>query len=276
MQHHNLQSNERDDQQLPSAHDLALIKSGGFLMGTSTRQVQTLLRNEDWAEEWLDRGLFKVEQPQHTIQLATYAIARAPVTNREYQEFILDTNHRIPRGWIGFSCPEELENHPVTEVSLADAIAFCSWLSEKTGKTFRLPTEAEWEQAARGDDGRMYPWGEKFDPWRCNTKESGKAGTTHVHSYSPSGDSPWGVTDTSGNVMEWTNSTMQPYPFTHVPPESNNENVIVRGGSWYDRPTRARSAFRLAYRPYQKVFNVGFRIVCRDLDQSSVTVAANQ
>lgn len=249
------------DQHLPSAHDLVLIKRGSFQMGTSTQQVQVLLKTEEWAEEWLDQGLFKVEQPQHIVELETYAISRAPVTNVEYQEFILDTNHRVPRHWVGFSYPEETGNHPVAEVSLEDAVAYCQWLSEKTGNTFRLPTEAEWERAARGDDGRMYPWGEKFDLWRCNTKESGKSQTTPIHNYSPSGNSPWGVTDMSGNVMEWTSSTMQAYPFTHKPPGSSNKNVVVRGGSWYYSRKLARCASRETVLSTMTSPALGFRVV---------------
>ncbi len=249
------------DQHLPSAYDLVLIKRGSFLMGTSTQQMQILLKTEDWADDWMDKGLFQVEQPQHAVELETYAIARSPVTNTEYQEFILDTNHRVPRQWIGFSYPEEMGNHPVTEVSLADAFAFCTWLSKKTGNTYQLPTEAQWERAARGDDGRMYPWGNDFDPWRCNTKESGKAGTTWILSYSPSGDSPWGVSDMAGNVMEWTCSTMQPYPFLHQPPQAERENVIVRGGSWYYSRRLARCASRETVLSTLTSPAIGFRVV---------------
>jgi len=254
-------ADDRGDLSLPSATLQIAIPAGEFIMGTSTQQVQALLRTEEWAKEWLDKELFKIEQPQHKISLGAYSIARAPVINLEYQEFILDTNHRVPRNWIGFSFPEGKENHPVTEVSLGDALAFCKWLSEKTGSSFRLPAEAEWERAARGDDGRMYPWGNEFDPWRCNTKESGKAGTTPILSYSPGGDSPWEVTDAAGNVMEWTHSVMQPYPFTHKAPDNQDVACVVRGGSWYYSRRLARCASRETVLASFTSPALGFRVV---------------
>ncbi|MBN1267434.1 MAG: SUMF1/EgtB/PvdO family nonheme iron enzyme [Anaerolineales bacterium] len=253
-----------DEQPLPSATLQIRIPAGEFIMGTSNQQIQSLLRTEEWANEWIEKDLFKIEQPQHIIALPAYSIARTPVINHEYQEFILDTNHRVPRHWMGFSFPEETENHPVTEVSLADALAFCSWLSKKTGSTFRLPTEAEWERAARGDDGRMYPWGNEFDPWRCNTKERGKSGATPILSYSPGGDSPWGAADMSGNVMEWTHSTMQPYPFKQIPPQSGKEECVVRGGSWYYSRRLARCSSRETVLSTLTSPALGFRVVQTD------------
>jgi len=257
----NRKTDEWGDQSLPSATLQIQIPAGEFLMGTSSQQVQSLLRTEDWAKEWLEKELFKIEQPQHKISLPSFFIARAPVINLEYQEFILDTNHRVPRNWFGFSFPEDTESHPVTEVSLADALAFCTWISEKTGEKFRLPTEAEWERAAKGNDNRVYPWGNDFDPWRCNTKESGKAGTTPILNYSPGGDSPWGISDMAGNVMEWTNSIMKPYPFEQKPPKEERVECVVRGGSWYYSHRLARCSSRETVLSTFTSPALGFRIV---------------
>jgi formylglycine-generating enzyme required for sulfatase activity len=153
----------------------------------------------------------------------------------------------VPRDWIGFRFPEGTENHPVTGVSRLDALAYCQWLSEKLATEYRLPSEAEWERAARGDDGRMYPWGDEFDPWRCNTVESGKRGTTAAGGYTPGGDSPWGANDMAGNVWEWTNSQLKPYPY--MAGDGREEQIpgavyVIRGGSWYYSRKLARCACR--------------------------------
>jgi formylglycine-generating enzyme required for sulfatase activity len=216
--------------------DMVSVPEGQVLLGTSDDQVLELLQKEDWAEEWYDRELFTIEQPQHVVGVSAFQIARYPVSNSDYHHFIWTTGYRVPREWIGFRFTEGLENHPVTGVSRLDVLAYIHWLNEKLGAHFRLPTEAEWERAARGDDDRIYPWGNDFDPWRCNTMESGKRGTTSNGEYSPSGDSPWQVNDMAGNVWEWTNSVLKPYPYDpqdgREDPKSNGEYVI-RGGSWY-------------------------------------------
>jgi formylglycine-generating enzyme required for sulfatase activity len=184
---------------------MIIIPEGEFIMGISNDQVWELYnREEEWAIEWYERDLFRVEQPQHRLHLPAYEIGKYPVTNAEYHLFIWNTGYRVPKGWIGFRHPESQENHPVVGVSKIDALAYCEWLSGETGIKYRLPTEAEWEKAARGDDDRLYPWGSDFDPWRCNTSDSGKRSTTPVGEYAPSGDSPWGLCDMAGNVWEWT------------------------------------------------------------------------
>lgn len=217
--------------------DMVPIPAGTFIMGTNSAQVRYLLEREEWAEEWYEANMFQVEQPQHRPFLAAFEIGRYPVTNSEYHIFVMETGHRIPRGWLGFHPIEEEAHHPVVGVSMSDVLAYIKWLnSQLEGEPYRLPTEAEWEKAARGSDDRLYPWGMDFDPWRCNTLESARRSTTQVGVFSPSGDSPYGVTDMAGNVWEWTRSLFKPYPYD---PNDGRETqdaagvYVVRGGSWY-------------------------------------------
>jgi formylglycine-generating enzyme required for sulfatase activity len=181
--------------------------------------------------------------------------------------------------------PVNQTKQPVLRISWEEAMAFCDWLSKKTGRKFTLPTEAQWEYACRAGTTTALNYGEiganfgKFanladqrvlaicrgQPlWiPCiETVNDGASVTTNVQQYPPNA---WGLQSMHGNVTEWTLTTYKPYPYTAA--DGRDKGVadgdkVVRGGSFYDRPERARSAFRLAYRPYQRVFNVGFRVVC--------------
>ena len=179
------------------------IPAGTFIMGTTTKQAQVVLRETDNANGW-QRWLVR-EQPQHKVELSEYFIGKYPVTNREYQAFVRDAKHNPPHGWDGDQFPVDKGSHPVVNISWDDSIAYCKWLSEKTKKDYRLPTEAEWEKAARGEDGRIYPWGDEFNPQKANARESKIGSTSDVGKFSPQGDSPYGCADMVGNVWEWCN-----------------------------------------------------------------------
>lgn len=223
------------------------IPAGHFWMGTSDEQVKSLLDKEEWAVEWNNSDMFQVEQPLHEVSLPEFEIGKFPITNAEYYIFIYNTGYRVPKGWIGFHFSEGFDEHPVVGVSKADALAYCVWISKVSGQNYRLPTEAEREKAARGVDQRIYPWGDNFDPWRCNTVESGKKTTTPIGSYSPGGDSPFEVADVAGNVWEWTRSFLTSYPYK---PDEDREmpgikgKCIVRGGAWYYSRALARCSTR--------------------------------
>lgn len=240
------------------------IPAGKFLMGTSDDNIQQLqLKESDWAYEWSDHDLFAAEQPQHLVTLPAFELAQSPVTNAEYYIFIWDSGHRIPKAWTGYTFPEDTDNHPVAGVSKLDVEAYLHWLNQKTGMNFRLPTEAEWERAARGEDGRIYPWGNTFDPWRCNTAESMKKGTTPVGFYSPSGDSVCGAADLVGNVWEWTQSLFMPYPYrpnTNCEENKPKGRYVVRGGAWYYTRKLARCAVREGVLPDHLSPSIGFRL----------------
>ncbi|GEM_PF-588156 len=208
------------------------------------------------------------EKPRHRLYLPEYWIGRYPVTNREYRLFLLaHPERRKPAGWEGLDFPAGKADHPVRDVTWHDALAYCRWLSGLTGRRYLLPSEAEWEKAARGTDGRIYPWGDRWDKNRCNTWEGGIKDTTPVGRYSLAGDSPYGCADMSGNVWEWTRSIYKKYPYD---PQDGRENLdapdsvlrVLRGGSWSGISRLARCAVRNWGLPDVLFFNViGFRIV---------------
>jgi formylglycine-generating enzyme required for sulfatase activity len=238
--------------------ELILIPAGQFLMGSDPEKYKDALERE---------------QPQHTVYLPDYYIAKTPVTNAQYAAFVEATDHRWPKHWKGGKPPKGKEDHPVVYVSWHDAVAYCNWLSKVTGKAYRLPSEAKWEKGARGTDGRIYPWGNESDPERCNSSEGGTGGTTPVGAY-PQGASPYGLLDMAGNVWEWTTSLWgedrsKPefrYPYD---PTDGREDLgagdkmlrVLRGGSWAGGQIGACCAYRNRYSPNARWSFSGFRIV---------------
>ncbi|MCP4418854.1 MAG: formylglycine-generating enzyme family protein [Chloroflexi bacterium] len=131
--------------------------------------------------------------------LPDFWMAKTPVTNAHYAKFVQDAGQKAPSHWQDGQYPKALADHPVVHVFWHDAVAYAQWAG------LQLPTDQQWEKAARGDDGRKYPWGNEWKPY-CNSEEAGIGTTTPVGYYSPFGDSPYGCVDMSGNVWEWTNS----------------------------------------------------------------------
>lgn len=240
------------------------IPKGRFLMGSTPEQSSWGIKNG------LDNVWVKWEQPQHYVEISEYSIGKYPVTNYEYQAFVQERDYRAPEGWRGAEYPTGKDNHPVVNVSWDDAQKYCEWLSAKTGKNYRLPTEAEWEKAARGADGRLYPWGHLYDPGKSNTADSKFGGTTPVGQFSANGgDSPYGCSDMSGNVWEWCYDVFCTYEYqNHIekmlvdPVSTFHSNYrVLRGGSYDDESRYARCAFRLRLHPSYFARNRGFRIV---------------
>lgn len=244
--------------------NMIAIPGGPFLMGTSPEDIKQLqIKESDWAYDWYDNNLFVNEQPQRQVEVDAFEIAQYPVTNHEYYLFVRETAYRLPRGWVGFTYPDDLGNHPVVGVSKSDSEAYLQWLNEQTQLNYRLPTESEWERAARGTDGRIFPWGNAFDPWRCNTSDSVKRGTTQVGRYSPGGDSPYGVADMVGNVWEWTASIFRPYTAPAENERGDSQGplrYVIRGGSWYYSRKLARCAAREGMDPHMVSNSIGFRL----------------
>ena len=230
---------------------MVLIPAGKFLMGSSPKD---------------GRVGFTVgvdELPQHTVDLGAYFIDRYEVTAKQYGPFIEATGRKPPGDprfpeiypWAREGgVPKEFENHPIIYVSWDDAEAYCRW----AGK--RLPTEEEWEKAARGTDGRIWPWGNIFDPRKANVQEYKSGGTLPVGSF-PKGVSPYGVYDMAGNVAEWTADWYQAYPGSRLVRSAFGKNKVVKGGA-YTLPGEpyARSASRtMAREPGMRHRSIGFR-----------------
>jgi formylglycine-generating enzyme required for sulfatase activity len=238
------------------------------------------------SDKSIDTQAYGDELPQHELALPTYYIARYPVTVAQFRAFVEDSGLR----------PEDVgslrgvDTHPVVELSWHEALKYCEWLTgvlAAWGETPKplaallrekkwvvtLPSEAEWEKAARGTDGRLFPWGGKLDPNRANYGDTGIHTTSAVGCF-PGGVSPYGVEDLSGNVWEWTRSlwVKEPekpdfrYPYD---PGDGRENLkagddvqrVLRGGAFYGSSRVVRAAVRNWYVPNDRYRDYGFRVV---------------
>ncbi len=206
------------------------------------------------------------EKPIHKVHLKRYWIAKTPITKAQYRLFVEATEHEVPEHWENGRIPRGLENHPVINVTWFDAMTYCKWLSKVTGKTITLPSEAQWEKAARGSQYEQeYPWGERPERGYCNSKELGMNGTTLVGIF-PEGVSPYGVLDLAGNVWEWTRSHWRDYPYDSFDGREDLEagNAIprvLRGGAFADFLHSARCATRFWNFPNGRGRVYGFRVV---------------
>lgn len=203
-------------------------------------------------------------------QLPAYEITVTPITNAQYAAFVEATGHPAPdvdqETWLSYrqrltygatrrfawsdgAPPEGRDDHPVVLVDYADVRAYAAWLSEATGRTWRLPTEEEWEKAARGTEGWAYPWGNAWDPELANTADEGPEDSLPVGRF-PGGASPFGLLDVAGQVYEWTSTEQSP------------GRHFVKGGSWNDRGCGAcRPSARDGRPDRQRNVDLGFRLV---------------
>ncbi len=225
------------------------VPAGAFLMGSDPKR---------------DKQAQPDEQPQHTVTLDEYRIGKYPVTNRQYQAFVQASGQKAPDHWENNTIPAGKENHPVVYVSWQAASDFCAWAAKISGARVRLPSEAEWEKAARGTDGRVYPWGDQApDAQRCNFNNNVND-TTPVGKYSPQGDSPYGCADMAGNVWEWAadwyeSSYYGKSPASNPTGPASGQYRVLRGGSWYFNFDVLRSAFRFNVVPARSISYFGFR-----------------
>jgi formylglycine-generating enzyme required for sulfatase activity len=244
------------------------LPSEDFLMGSPEQALSDLARRYGGTRE-----SYREESPQHSLRLPPFAIARTPVTNALYAAYVSASGAAPPLHWHGPQPPAALSDHPVVNVSWQEALGCCAWISSiadcpaaltsyNLQSAIRLPTEAEWEYAARGVDGRSFPWGEEPDPQLANTRESALAGTTPVGSY-PAGASPCGALDMAGNVWEWTASLDRLYPYNA---SDGREDLaapgrrILRGGCYANPQGFARSVCRFRMPPTMRNEFIGFRL----------------
>ncbi len=237
-------------------------------------------------------------EEEHEVTLPEFRISRHPITNAQYADFVegggyekrdywreadaagfweggrfkgqFDEKARTgPVAYAGSANPD----HPVVGVTWYEALAYTRWLTEVArdagdlpkGEVVTLPSEAEWEKAARGEDAREYPWGDEFEPDRCNVEESRIGSTSPVGSY-PTGASPFGVEDMAGNVWEWTRSLYRDYPYRPGDGREGldagpDESRVLRGGSFGRNAGLARCAYRGWDLPYLRAGSIGFRVV---------------
>jgi serine/threonine-protein kinase len=222
----------------PVPSGMILINGGKFVMGNNI--------SDDPAEA-----------PEHEVTVKSFYIDKYEVTNQQYYEFVKDSGYAIPDHWSNGRFEEGQENFPVVNVSWNDAQAYARWAKK------RLPSEEEWEFAARGQDRRLYPWGKQFSAVNANTKESGKNSTTLVGSFGSAGASPFNVMDMSGNALEWTASPYKLYPGSEAKPVDGV--MVLRGGSFTQDQFLATATARSLQRPDFKRHYIGFRCA-RDVE----------
>ncbi|MFQ5850961.1 MAG: formylglycine-generating enzyme family protein [Candidatus Binatia bacterium] len=249
------------------------IPAGTFSMGSTAEEREYAYR--------LDKEVTRPynwygKETRKKARTNSFCIDRYPVTNGRYKRFMDDTAHEKPyisseayqrQGflvhpykkvreflWRGDSFPPNRENHPVVLVSHEDAMSYCAWMGEKTGRRYRLPTEAEWEKAARGLDGRIFPWGNEWNPNNLNSGE--RFGSTTPVSLFPQGKSPYGVYDMVGNLFEWTST-----PWEGPPLHKREKRFVLKGCSWDDLPGTCRAAMRHGRPARSKHILIGLRCV---------------
>jgi formylglycine-generating enzyme required for sulfatase activity len=263
--------------------EMVYIPTGDFAMGSSTAEIKAWL-----TAHTLDQALwFAQEQPQFTVKVNGYWIGRYEVTNAQYLRFVQGAGYPKPDHWRGGEIPEGLENFPVAFVEWEDARAYCEWAGG------RLPTELEWERAARGGDKRVFPWGATWDRTRCRNFEviSGRTYAGYSDGYNalegwmgahdeardgpvavgslPAGVSPFGCFEMAGNVAEWCVDwySEQIYAryakgdLTPPPPGAERQKVLRGGGFSGAFPRQFRCAFRFGIPPTTRDVGIGFRAV---------------
>lgn len=257
----------------PVAPQTVNVPAGTFVAGSSRAERETAYLLDETAyghRITREQRWYESEGEVRRIKIGAYSIMKNLVTNADYALFVADTGHRspdvTPEVWDGYGLihpfartrrhawseqapPAGREHHPVVMVSLGDARAYASWLSRKTATRWRLPTQEQWEKAARGVDGRWFPWGNTYDPQRLNSHDQGPFDTTPVGQF-PSGSSPFGMNDPAGQVFEWTRSPSGP------------DRHTVKGGSWDDKGCGVCRPAAKHGRPTDiKHILIGFRLV---------------
>jgi formylglycine-generating enzyme required for sulfatase activity len=254
-------SSMNDPQLRPSPQPTALVAQATPEVAASP--VPSPATNKPVGMVFVPGGTFKMgrddgdefESPAHKVTVNPFYIDRTEVTNEEYQRFIAATGRRAPANWAQGKIPEGQAKFPVVNVSWNDADAFARWTSK------RLPTEAEWEFAARGADGRAYPWGNDWKQDLANAGRGKGGGAVETGRYA-AGASPFGALDMCGNVWEWTSTDFADYPGKKAPSSMAGAKLkVIRGGAYDVAPKRATTTYRGAISPDRVFDKTGFRCV---------------
>lgn len=235
---------------------MVLIPAGEFIMGTDKTDPDNTQQKIGTV-----KPLYLDQHPERKVTLDAYYIDRYEVTNKEFKQFMDDTKYPDPPGnWVGGTFPEGRGDHPVTSIIWQEALAYALWAKKS------LPTEAQWEKAARGPDGLSYPWGNVYEKGKANVGIEDAKATVPVGSH-PEDISPYQVYDMAGNVMEWTLDWYEAYPGNvHKDPRFGKKFKVLRGNAFQKSGHYFLDAYRYAFNrtevPADEYFeNVGFRCV---------------
>lgn len=234
--------------------DMLEVPKGEFSMGSNDIDKEAKALQYGASKPWYEN-----ERPMRSVKVDRFYIDRTEVIHADYKQFLDATKRKAPLQWLGGVYPVQLSDHPVTFVTWSDADEYCKW------KGKRLPTEAQWEKAARGTDGREFPWGNEFDTKKVNAL--GEFSSTTPAGMFPDGKSPYGALDMAGNVQEWTADWYKPYSDNTFKDEDYGEkHKVVRGGGWggmghYTLQVYLRTSFRNSAPPNGVYNDVGFRCV---------------
>jgi len=256
-----------------AAPEVISIAAGAFTQGSdaSEREYGYVLDESGYGHSRTREGKwYSAEIPRKSVKTEAYAITKNLITNAEYAVFVKDTGYQPPAVseeewksyglaapfsrvqkfiWTSQKPPINRAKHPVVLVSWSDANAYAKWLTTKTGQLWQLPTEIQWEKAARGTKGNYFPWGNIYSATLLNTYDAGPFDTVPVGSY-PGGASPFGMLDAAGQVFEWTRDP------------ARKGRYIVKGGSWDDKGCGVcRPAARHSRPAFLKHILIGFRLV---------------
>ena len=257
-------------QQILVTIEWVLIPEGTFLMGSTLEEAKAAYEDAKLRSSMLERHTFDAELPQHAVYLSAYEISRYEITNAQYRAFIEATNRPSPRGHNGEEtwADETLNGNtqPVVGVTWFDAQAFAEWIGGS------LPTEAQWERAARGSEGRIYPWGNAPPKARQHANFARRYNRPVPVGQFPKGESPNGIADLAGNVWEWCLDEYSP-TFYQQHNGGNSRNPlnlrfrdvlharIIRGGAWDVGSAFLRSGLRFKFYPLDSTHTIGFRVV---------------
>ena len=257
-------------QQVLATVEWVLIPEGTFLMGSTPEDAKAAYEDAKLRSSMLEQHTFDAELPRHQVYLSTYEISRYEITNAQYRAFVEATNRPAPRGHNGEAtwADETLnsDTQPVVGVTWFDAQAFAEWIGGS------LPTEAQWERAARGAEGRIYPWGNTPPKARQHANFARRYNRPVPVGQFPKGESPNGIADLAGNVWEWCLDEYSPTFYQQQDGETSENPLnlrfrdvlrarVIRGGAWDVGRAFLRSGLRFKFYPLDSTHTIGFRVV---------------